>query len=108
MGRRALAIGFAGVVGACAHGAPPSFPAGDAWTFPLVGPLEGGQLVVPVYVQDTGPYLMVIDPDSPTSVIDDEIVKQLGAPTAPFGKLIDEADLMRRTYGAEIQSLRIG
>jgi len=95
-------------VGACAHGAPPGFPAGDSWTFPLVGPLEGGQLVVPVYVQDTGPYLMVIDPDSRGTSIDDAIVKQLGAPTAPFGRLADESDTLRRVYAAEITSLRIG
>lgn len=98
---------FASVV-ACTHGAPPAFPKGESWTLPLVGPLEGGQLVVPVYVQDAGPYLMVIDPDSPTTVIDDVIVKQLGVPTAPFGELVDEADTPRRVYAAEVQSLRIG
>jgi hypothetical protein len=105
---RTLPALVAATVIGCSTGAPPAFPKGDRWTFPLVGTLEGGQLVVPVYVQNTGPYLMVIDPDSDASVIDDEIAKQIGALTGRAGDILDESDTIRHRYAAEVKSLTIG
>lgn len=96
------------VVLSCTAGAPPAFPKGDRWTFPLVGTLEGGQLIVPVSVENTGPYLMVIDPDADASVIDEAIVKQLGAQTGRAGDILDETDTIRHRGAAEIKSLTLG
>src|SRR5262245_36756548 len=93
---------------ACTAGAPPAFPKGDRWTFPLVGTLEGGQLIVPVFVENTGPYLFVIDPDADASVIDEAIVKQLGAQTGRAGDILDENDTIRHRGAAEIKSLTLG
>ena len=42
-----LAVALA--AGACVSGAPPGFSGGDSWAFPLVGPLEGGLLITPVF-----------------------------------------------------------
>lgn len=62
---------------ACVVGAPPGFSSGDLWTVPLVAPLEKGQLLVPVSIEGKGPYLFLIDPDSPDSSIDTSIATGL-------------------------------
>jgi hypothetical protein len=103
-----LAVISIAVVAGCATGTPVGFSSGNSWTVPLVGPLENGLLIVPVYIHDTGPYLMAIDPDSVGSVIDDAIVKQLGLPSGPFGHITDETDTQRQVFGAEVRSLRVG
>jgi len=66
------------VLGGCAVGAPTGFSSGDQWTVPLVGPLENGVLLVPVYIgkENAGPYLFAIDPDATVSAVDDKIVSE--------------------------------
>src|ERR1043165_6055566 len=60
----------------CASTGTSGFSKGDHWTFPLVGPLEDGQLVTPATVRGHGPYLFLIDPDANLTVIDKQIVDE--------------------------------
>jgi hypothetical protein len=92
----------------CSIGAPPGFSSGDSWTFPLVGPLEDGLLVVPVFVNDKGPYLFGIDPDSAVSQVDEAIVSELGLHNGLGPRVLDESDTNRVSRMAEVLSFRIG
>src|SRR5688572_3617740 len=105
----AIIVGILALAG-CTVGAPVQYlSSGDAWSAPLVGPIEDGLLVVPIYINDKGgPYLVAIDPDAPVSVIDKGIVDELKLPTAQGGRMTDETDTGRTTYAAEVQSIRIG
>ncbi len=115
--RRALAV-TAGTTGAalalalasagCSIGAPPGFSSGDQWSFPLVGALEEGVLLTPVFIHDRGPYLMAIDPDAPLSVLDEAVVSenQLYAGLGP--RVLTEGDATHPMKMAEVRSLRLG
>jgi Aspartyl protease len=96
------------VVGSCVIGAPPGFSKGDSWTLPLVGPLEDGQLVTPVWINDKGPYLFAIDPDSPITVVDDGIVSEAKLYTGMGARYADEQDTTHPTHVAEVSKLRVG
>jgi hypothetical protein len=96
------------VVGGCSVGAPPGFSGGDSWTFPLVGPLEDGVLVTPVFIDDHGPYLMAIDPDSAISQIDEAIVSELQLHSGLGPKMLDESDTNRPTKLAEVLKFTLG
>jgi hypothetical protein len=104
---RRLAL-LALIVGGCSYGAPPGFSKGDAWTVPLVGPLEDGVLLVPVFVNDKGPFLFAIDPDARVSAVDQLLVGEAGLPTGGGPRLLDESDTTHPTFFAEILRLRIG
>ncbi len=67
---------------ACVAGAPPGFSGGDLWTVPMVAPLESGQYLVPVSINGEGPFLFMVDPDSPESTIEGSIVASLKLPAA--------------------------
>jgi hypothetical protein len=96
--------------GSCVVGAPPGFAKGDSWTFPLVGPLENGQLVTPVFVQDQGPYLFLIDPDSPVSSLDEGLVNDLKPDHVYLSgaRYDDEQDTTHPVKMADILDLKIG
>ena len=96
------------LVAGCTVGAPPGFSGGDRWSFPLVGPLEDGLLVTPVYINDKGPYLMGIDPDAPASSVDEALVSELSLHNAMGPKMLDETDTQRPTRFAEVLALRVG
>ena len=104
---RAAAL-IASLVGGCAIGAPPGFSSGDHWSFPLVGPLENSNLVVPVYVNDTGPYLFMLDPDSEYSSVDAGIQSALKLYSVQGPAIQDENDNLKETVLAETRELRIG
>lgn len=111
--RAALASQLLGLLGllattACAGGAPPGFSSGDAWVFPLVGPLENGVLITPVMFGDQGPFLFVIDPDASASSLDLGLAAQLGFHTALGPRLIDETDTSRPTRVAEVPAMTVG
>ena len=96
-------------LGACVAGAPPGFSKGDSWTIPLVGSLEDGELVTVVSVNDHGPYLFVIDPDSPVSTIDDGIVSEVSAyHYVSDSRYDDEQDVSHPTIIADALTLRLG
>jgi hypothetical protein len=95
-------------VGGCSIGAPPGFSGGDQWSFPLVGPLEDGVLITPVFINDKGPYLMAIDTDSPISQIDDALVGELQLHSGLGPKMLDESDTNRPSKLAEVLHLKLG
>ena len=92
----------------CTVGAPPGFSSGDSWSAPLVGPLEGGPLVVPVKIHDKGPYLFMIDPDSPVSNLDEALAGELDLHTTMGGEFVDESDKSRALKMAEVLRIQIG
>ena len=95
--------------GSCVVGAPPGFSKGDSWTFPLVGPLENGALVTPVMVNDHGPYLFLIDTDSPVSSLDEALVNELRPDKVVVtNRFDDEQDTTHGTKTADILDLKIG
>jgi hypothetical protein len=106
--KRTATLAVAVAVAGCSLGAPPGFSGGDSWTFPLVGPLEDTLLVVPVFVNDKGPYLMAIDPDAPISAVDQALVNELDLRTTVGGKILDETDTNRQTMTAEVRAFQIG
>jgi len=75
---------------------------------PLVGPLEDGLLITAVTMNTNGPYLFVIDPDSPISSIDAEIVKKHDLRSFPGQKRLDESDTQQTRIYAEVVGLEIG
>jgi hypothetical protein len=105
--RRVLPLVLLAAAG-CTVGAPPGFSGGDAWSFPLVGPLEGGPLVVPVSFGDKGPYLFTIDPDSPRSHIDIALASELGLRSGYGPEFVDESDKSRPTKFADVPRISIG
>lgn len=106
----ALAALAALAAGACTSGAPPGFSGstGDRWSFPLVGPLEGGLLLTPVTLNTYGPYLFLIDPDAPISIVDAELVKIAGLRPVPGPERLDETDTQRPRAYAEVLGLEVG
>jgi hypothetical protein len=71
-----LRIAALALVAGCVVGAPPGFSPGEAWTFPLVDPLEHLPLITTVTVGGKGPFLFILDPDAATGV-DGEFVAQM-------------------------------
>jgi hypothetical protein len=108
MQRLLISIGVAIGLQACAMGAPPGFSSGNHWEFPLVGPLEEGVLLTPVMINDKGPFLMLIDPDAPRSIVDEGIVSQLDLYGGIGPKVLDESDTHRSSRMAEVRSFQLG
>jgi hypothetical protein len=106
----ALGLALAVGAGACTSGAPPGFSggAGDQWSFPLVGPLENDLLLTPVTLNAHGPYLFLIDPDAPISIVDAELVKVAGLRPVPGPERLDETDTQRPRAYAEVLGLELG
>ncbi len=104
----ALALALAAPLGSCTIGAPPGFSSGDSWSFPLAGALEGGQLLAPVIIHDKGPYLFVIDPDAPHSILDGALASELELRTAIGPKFLDETDTQRTSKTAEVLRIKLG
>jgi hypothetical protein len=105
---RLVALILSLLIAGCTLGPPPGFSEGQSWSFPLVGPLENGTLVVPVEIQDHGPYLFVIDPDAPVSSIDNALGSELQLYSELAGELADESDRLRQVRRAEVMRLKIG
>ena len=92
----------------CVIGAPPGFSSGDHWSFPLVAPFEHTAYLIPVKVNDTGPYLFKVDPDSAVSSIDSAIVNKLQLHTTRDREQIDERDKRVPVALAEVRRFTIG
>ncbi|HEX2685222.1 MAG TPA: aspartyl protease family protein, partial [Kofleriaceae bacterium] len=95
------------LVAGCTVGPPPGFSGGDHWTFPLVGPLEDGLLVVPVSVHGHGPYLFAIDPDANVTEVDKQLVEDAGLRMGSGPHRIDETDTGQIRFYAELLDLKI-
>jgi hypothetical protein len=78
------------------------------WSAPLVGPLENGALVVPVAINGKGPYLFMIDPDSPVSSVDSALVSELDLYVTAGEKIEDETDTRRQVGLAEVRTIKVG
>lgn len=93
---------------ACTVGAPPGFSSGDSWSFPLVGPLENGALLVPVKVNGKGPFLFQLDPDARATSIDEGIAGALDLYGRMGPRLAAEDGTTQPTRAAEVRSLELG
>ncbi|HEY1557622.1 MAG TPA: hypothetical protein VGF94_22475 [Kofleriaceae bacterium] len=92
----------------CAIGAPPGFSSGTQWTFPLVDPLAGGRLVVPVMVHGKGPFLFAIDRDAASTIVDPEIAAAAEARATGELRVDDYDDHTHPAFYAEITDVEIG
>jgi hypothetical protein len=84
------------VVLGCVSQTPPGFPAGQRWTFSLVDPLADERLIAPVYIDGRGPFLFVLDPEAPRTIVDPELVPDDAlrfSPPVATGSLIDRPDM---------------
>lgn len=104
----AAVLGVLASAAACTVGAPPGFSSGDSWAFPLVGPLEDGALLVPVWINNTGPYLFLIDPDAPMTSVDESLAVRLDLYGRGVVRLLDESDTFRPVKVAEVTSIKLG
>ena len=104
----ALALGFALGSTSCVVGAPPGFGDGDVWTLPLVAPLEDDVLLTPVSINDKGPYLFLIAPDSNVSTHDSALVSELDLYSAYGPEETTEADNRVPTFYAEVPKMEAG
>jgi hypothetical protein len=91
----------------CALGAPPGFSSGDTWTFPLVDPLADGRLLVPVMVHGQGPYLFIVDRDSPT-IVDPQVVAEAGVRMRGQIRIADHSDTTHVAFAAELTDVKVG
>jgi TonB family protein len=105
-GRACVAVVGLLAVG-CLHGAPSWFSKGERWSFPLVGPLEGGLLITPVSINGHGPYLFAFDPDANMTAIDKQVVDESGLRVGSGPPRIDETDTAQVRVYAEMVDLKI-
>ena len=96
------------LVAGCTAAAPLGFSQGEHWTLPLVGPLEGGTLLVPCTVNGQGPYLFLIDPDAPTSVIDQQVIEEAKLEVIHGPTRVDEAGEAHDRGYALIENWKLG
>jgi hypothetical protein len=74
----------------------------------MVGPLEDGLLVVPVFINGKGPYLFAIDTDASVSVVSHHVVGDAKLDIVEGPKLADETDHQRERSYAEALGLELG
>ena len=103
---RVWALAMIAVTG-CTVGTPTGFSNGDHWTFPLVGPLEDGVLIVPATVRGHGPYLFAIDPDANVTALDSQVADEAKLRVGLGPKRIDETDTGQVRFYAEMVDLKI-
>jgi hypothetical protein len=75
---------------------------------PLIGPLEDGLLLVPVYVGGAGPYVFALDPDANVSIVDETVVRQAKLRVGEGPHLLDESDTTHPHFYAEIIGMEVG
>ena len=74
----------------------------------MVGPLENGLLVVPVFVNGKGPYLFAIDTDASFSVVTKHVVGDAQLDVVEGPKLDDEGGRQRERSYVEVVGLELG
>ena len=101
---------LAAILVGCTSGPPPGFAGGtgDHWTFPLIGTLENDLLITPVTIDGRGPFLFGIDPDANVSLIDEQVVKDVGLRTRKGPHRLDETDTQQPRFYAELLALELG
>jgi hypothetical protein len=103
--KRLLATVF---LAGCSVGAPPGFSNGDSWTAPMIGPLEDGLILVPVFINGKGPYTFAIDTDANVSVITQHVVSDAKLRMGQGPRMDDESDTQRERFFAEVLGVEIG
>lgn len=105
-----LAMALAGsTTSSCVVGAPPGFSDGDLWSVPLVAPLENDLLLVPVSINGEGPFLFMVDPDSPESSVEASLQASLNLFAGRAGaQRATEDDHLNRIIIAQIVKMSIG
>lgn len=94
---------------ACVVGAPPGFSSGDLWTVPMVAPLENDLLLVPVSIDGEGPFLFMVDPDSPSSSIESSLQSSLNLYASRAATQVqNEDDHLVRIVLAEVKKMTVG
>lgn len=105
----AIALGLAATA-ACGASPPLGYQSGVRWTMPLVAPLDGAELMVPVTIHNKGPFLFVLSPDQVVSLIDRDVAQSLDlyTPADSWIGVRDETDhfVQRRPY--EVLDMRSG
>jgi hypothetical protein len=99
---------FAGALAGCAGATPSGFSKGDHWSVPLVGPLENGNLLVPVSVAGQGPYLFYLDPDAPVSAIDQQVIDEAKLELTQGPTIKDETNTALGRGFASLHDLKVG
>lgn len=92
----------------CSVGAPPGFSSGDSWQAPLIGPLEDGLLIVPVFINGKGPYQFAIDGDANVTIVTQHVVNDAKLRIGQGPKMDDEGDHQRERFYAETLGLEVG
>ncbi len=105
------ALGVASVTAACGATTPVWYENDDGkttWTLPLVDPLADAELVVPVFIENKGPYLFLIDPDATRTIIDRGVAEALDLYPKDYVRLLNQRDktVPRRVF--EVLEFRTG
>ena len=89
-------------------GAPVGFSNGESWTAPMIGPLEDGLILVPVFINGKGPYTFAVDTDANYSVVTRHILSETGMQPVNGPKMDDESGTHRDRLYAEVLGLEVG
>jgi Aspartyl protease len=98
----------AALLAGCSVGAPPGFSSGDSWTVPMIGPLEDGLILVPVFINGKGPYTFAVDTDANYTVVTQHIITETGSRMGKGPRMDDESDTQRDRFYAELLGVEVG
>src|ERR1700710_1246723 len=98
----------AALLAACSAAGPVGFPSGDSWTAPMIGPLEDGLILVPVFINGKGPYTFAVDTDANYTVVTRHTVSETGMQPVKGPTMDDESGTHRDRLYAEVLGLEIG
>ncbi|MFT3695412.1 MAG: aspartyl protease family protein [Kofleriaceae bacterium] len=98
----------AALLAGCSVGAPPGFSSGESWQAPLIGPLEDGLLIVPVFINGKGPYQFAVDGDANVTIVTQHVVNDAKLRIGQGPKMDDEGDHQRERFYAETLGLEVG
>ena len=98
------------LAGSCVVGAPPGFSDGDNWEVPLIAPLESEVYLAPVTINGEGPFVFMVDPDSPTSAVDSSIANALDlfVGRSPNQVQTENDNLIRISFAQQVPKVGLG
>lgn len=74
----------------------------------MIGPLEDGLILVPVFINGKGPYTFAVDTDANYSVVSQHIVREAKLNMGKGKQMDDESDTQRERFYAETLGVEIG
>src|SRR5882757_8231285 len=98
----------AALLAGCSGGPPNGFSKGESWTAPMIGPLEDGLILVPVFINGKGPYTFAVDPDANYTVVARHILAETGMQPVKGPNMDDESNTQRDRLYAEVLGLEVG